>query len=184
MYKLETRFCSVVCGLADTLVIFKTDIKLKADKPSLQQTDLAKKYVPGWKEDEGNEALQDCKTLEIIVNTLKYADKFITLCIATDKFIGKKLDKGKSEKKKSTIDKELEPLITVLSKGMVTKLTENGITMSILEEQYNIGQGNSIHVLLAQDAGNGKPRVTNSKSIAKKLCSYLQKRLDSSNNNI
>ena len=78
--------------------------------------------------------------------------------MATEKFIKKE----KRLKNKPLIGKNLSPLLTVISKSMITKLAMNGITRGILVNQYKIGQANSIHVLLGQDGGDGKPRVTNS----------------------
>ena len=166
---LLSEFTSIVCGFVDTLKVFKVDECAKHE-PSFKQTALAEKYLPNWNPSGAHEALHDCVTLEELCISLKCDNKLISSCISMSEF----LQKQNRLEIKAALEPELQPLRSVLSKLMITRLAENGISMNVLQENYRIGQGESIHVLLAEDDGRGKPKITASKKVINKLVDYLK----------
>lgn len=72
------------------------------------------------------------------------------------------------------MEAELLPLKEVISSQMVKRLAENGLSMSTLKNTYKLGKYKSIKVLLAEDDGEGRVKITKQEKIIKNVCNYLK----------
>lgn len=103
--------------------------------------------------------------MEKICDVFKYSDKIPLFATSTKTFIKNQFKKELGD----SLEPELKPLKEVISAQMVRRLAKNGITMSILENTYRHGKKKSIQVLLAEDDGEGKVKITKKPEVAENL---------------
>lgn len=179
-FNLLQDFADVVCGLVDTLAAFRSDKEFSKQESSLKQDELAKKYIPNWDEQNAHEALWDCLTLEKLCDTLKYSHQIPSLATSLKSFIKAQFKNEVGD----SLEPELQPLKDIISSRIVRKIAENGLSMTILKNAYMHGKKKSIEVLLAENDGDGRVKVTKKKDIIEKLTNYLKRLVNCSEDRV
>lgn len=164
-FDLLHQFCKVVCGLSDTLTIFKSVPIINEHNPSLSLPILAEKYLPNWTGEEAHEALSDCMTLETICVVFQCTETLISSRKPIEEFLANQEHLHKQYLLEKELGPGFSPLKAVISEAMVKRLAHNGLSMRILKDTYRLGRDESIRILLEEANEFGKPRITKDQRI-------------------
>jgi len=162
---LWERFLEVCGGIADTLKIFRAKLPERVkNKLSFKQEVLAAKFLtPEERQGDAHNAISDVHVLQSLVPKLGITKEDI--CTAAKPVNYAVLE----EQKKTSLSAALENLQKLqdrVSKAMIKKIAEAGISMEMLREAYSRNAEAAVRNLLSVDVG-GKPRVTKNTAIVR-----------------
>ena len=157
--KLLTEFNTLIVRFADTLPVFRKALpdrvksKLKFNQESLVSDFLGTENNVG-----AHNVIQDVKLLKQLINKIDVVAEWKKNVKTVDNIINGKAiqDQNTREIKNRKVDLSL--LNDSISKKMINKLAEAGITLEILRKAISDNAKDGLRMLLGEDVG-GKPRV-------------------------
>lgn len=166
MHGLLRDFCNVCFGLVDTLPLIAQG-KLK------KQDLLAATYLKGpeWAPliKGAHDALTDCILLDGLLRHFNKYEVILENPVSIREFLGRQA----ALKKKKDIIPTLQGLLQYgVSKTMISKMAQTGVTLKELREEYTKHGRKGLEVCLGVQI-NGKPRVTTRKNIVDNVEKFL-----------
>lgn len=156
-----------IAGVCDTLQLFKKALFPRKEQFKLGM--LAKDILNIEPNKNFHEALYDVVILRQLTSSVlkdddifKNAKTWITL-----------LGKEQQSVKRPFQLFELQPLQGVLSKKMLEKMANEGITFEMVKSTFDAKGDNGIFELMSSEMDNGKPRITKNKRIINDVIQFL-----------
>lgn len=167
-------FGAIVVGFSDTLPLLKKIYPDRKGPGSFKLQTLAQELLHIAPEEHFHEALFDVEILEkITVSVISIDDLF-----SQRKDFAERLNHYASQQNASITVRCLDPLKDVVSRGMLKKIANAGITYDKLKEVQKECGKEGVIKLLSEPLSNNKPRVSKNKKILAAMIAFLAKAID------